>query len=95
MAAAKLENAAKKLGYTIKVETQGSIGIENEISQAEADNADAVIFATDIAIKQERRFWNARKIHVPILWALKNPEAVFELLNGPRSSTAFHFPNNL
>jgi fructose-specific PTS system IIB-like component len=97
MAAAKLEKAAEKFGYAIKVETQGAIGIENKLSQAEVDNADAVIFATDIAIKQERRFWNARKIHVPVLSALKNPEAVFELLNRPDGggSTPAHCPNNL
>jgi fructose PTS system EIIBC or EIIC component len=49
MAAEKLEKVAKKLGHTIKVETQGAMGIENELTQAEVDEADAAILATDIA----------------------------------------------
>ena len=31
----KLENAAKKAGCEMKVETQGTIGIENELTQEE------------------------------------------------------------
>ena len=33
MAAEKLERAAKKLGHDIKVETQGSMGIENALTK--------------------------------------------------------------
>ena len=29
----KLENAAKKAGYDVQIETQGTIGIENELTQ--------------------------------------------------------------
>ena len=32
MAAEGLERGAKKLGHTIKVETQGSIGVENRLT---------------------------------------------------------------
>jgi PTS system fructose-specific IIB component/fructose-specific PTS system IIB-like component len=80
MAAAQLEKTAKKLGHTIKVETQGAMGIENELSQADVDGADAVILATDIAIEQEDRFSRARKIQVPVQAALKDPEAIFAQL---------------
>lgn len=80
MAAAQLEKTAKKLGHTIKVETQGAMGIENELSQADVDAADAVILATDIAIEQEERFSRARKIQVPVQAALKDPEAIFAQL---------------
>ena len=80
MAAAQLEKTAKKLGHTIKVETQGAMGIENELTQAEVDSADAVILATDIAIEREERFARARKIQVPVQAALKDPEAIFAQL---------------
>lgn len=80
MAAAQLEKTAKKLGHTIKVETQGAMGIENELTQAEVDAADAVILATDITIEQEERFSRARKIQVPVQAALKDPEAIFAQL---------------
>ena len=80
MAAEKLEKVAKKLGHTIKVETQGAMGIENELSQAEVDAAEAAIIATDIAIEGEERFSRIRKVHVPVQDALKDAEAIFAKL---------------
>jgi fructose-specific phosphotransferase system IIB component len=80
MAAAQLEKRAKALGHTIKVETQGAMGIENELSQADVDAADAVILATDIAIEREDRFSQARKIQVSVQAALKDPDAIFAQL---------------
>ena len=61
MAAEQLEKTAKKLGHTIKVETQGAMGIENELSQGDIDAAQAVIFATDIAVEREERFDRIKK----------------------------------
>ena len=43
MAQEALEQAAKKAGVTIKVETHGQIGIENELTPEEIANAKAVI----------------------------------------------------
>jgi fructose-specific phosphotransferase system IIB component len=77
MAAEQLEKTAKKLGHEIKVETQGAMGIENELSQEEIDDADAVIFAADIAVEKAERFEEKRKIEVAVHAVLKNPEAVF------------------
>lgn len=77
MAAAQLEKTAKKLGHTIKVETQGAMGIENELSQAEIDAAELVIMATDIAIEGSERFARIRHVKVPVQSVLKHPEAVF------------------
>jgi len=77
MAAEQLEKTARKLGHIIKVETQGAMGIENELTQADIDAAEAVILATDIAIEQMERFGKIRQIQVPVQAVLKNPEAVF------------------
>lgn len=77
MAAEQLEKTARKLGHEIKVETQGAMGIENELSQEEIDAATAVILATDIAIEKPERFDQKRKIEISVQAALKNPEAVF------------------
>ena len=57
MAAEALEEAAAELGYNIKVETQGSMGIENELTEAEIASADAIILAVDMSISGEDRFW--------------------------------------
>ncbi len=77
MAAEQLEKTAKKLGHSIKVETQGAMGIENELSQADIDAADVAIFATDIALERPERFERIRRVEVPVQAALKNPDAVF------------------
>lgn len=56
MAAESLESAAKAKGWQVKVETQGSIGIENELTAEEIAAADMVILTKDIGIKFEERF---------------------------------------
>jgi fructose-specific phosphotransferase system IIB component len=78
MAAEQLEKTAKKLGHSIKVETQGAMGIENELSQAEIDAAETAILATDIAIEKAERFARIRKVQVPVHAALKDPAAIFQ-----------------
>jgi PTS system fructose-specific IIB component/fructose-specific PTS system IIB-like component len=80
MAAEQLEKTAKKLGHSIKVETQGAMGIENELSQEEIDAADVAIFASDIAVERPERFAAIRTVEVPVQAALKNPEAIFQKL---------------
>jgi fructose-specific phosphotransferase system IIB component len=80
MAAEQLEKTARKLGHSIKVETQGALGIENELSQSEIDAADLVILAADIAIEQAGRFDKIRKVQIPVQSVLKSPEAVFAKL---------------
>jgi PTS system fructose-specific IIB component/fructose-specific PTS system IIB-like component len=80
MAAEQLEKTAKKLGHTIKVETQGAMGIENELSQADIDAADAVIVAADIALERPERFARLKTIEVPVQAALRNPDAIFAKL---------------
>jgi len=80
MAAEQLEKTAKKLGHTIKVETQGAMGIENELSQKDIDGADVAIFASDIALERPERFARIRTVQVPVQAALKNPGAIFEKL---------------
>ena len=55
MAQAALEQAAKKLGHEITVETQGSAGT-NPMKQEIIDAADGVIFAVDLEVKGRDRF---------------------------------------
>lgn len=82
MAAAQLEKTAKKLGHSIKVETQGSMGIENELSVADIKGATAAIFAVDIAVRDKERFEGMKIIEVSVQDAIKNAEAIFARL-GP------------
>jgi len=56
MAQEAIEKESKKRNYNAKVETQGSMGVENELTQQEIDEADAVILAISIDIEGEERF---------------------------------------
>lgn len=77
MAAENLEKTAKALGHEIKVETQGAMGIENELTPQDISSADALILAADIAIENPERFDNVPKIKVPVQLALKDPKSIF------------------
>lgn len=77
MAQEALEQAAKKKGITIKVETHGQVGIENELSPEEIANADAVIIAADKDVHAER-FAGKRIIEVPVAKGIKDAEQLIE-----------------
>ena len=80
MAAEQLEKTAKALGHGIKVETQGAIGIENELSDGDIRAADAVIFAADIEVEHSERFEGKTVVRVPVQEAIKNPAGVLAKL---------------
>ncbi len=78
MAAKRLEQEAKKLGYQIKVEKQGAKGIEDRLTQKEVDEADLVIFAVETNVQEEERFANKKVYHCPVAAPIKDPAKVFE-----------------
>lgn len=78
MAAEQLEKTAKALGHTIKVETQGAMGIENELSGADIAAADLIVLAVDIEVEQRERFDGYKVVLVPVQQAIKNPQAIIE-----------------
>jgi fructose-specific phosphotransferase system IIB component len=80
MAAEQLEKTARRLGHAIRVETQGAMGIENELAAADIRAADAVILAADIAVQRGERFAGKRIVEVGVQEAIKRPEAVFARL---------------
>ena len=76
MAQEAIEQECKKRGYDCKVETQGGMGIENELEQDEIDVADVVILAVAVGIEMEERFDEKRDagkvIEVDPGYAIKN-----------------------
>lgn len=54
MAAKALATAAERSGHAIKVETQGSVGAKNQLSDEEIDRADVVIIAADTHVDLAR-----------------------------------------
>jgi len=77
MAVARLEKVAKNLGHEIKVETQGAMGIENNLTESDIRQAHIAIFAVDIEVEGRERFNGVKVIQVPLQEALKNPEGIF------------------
>ncbi|GEN89779.1 PTS fructose transporter subunit IIB [Oceanobacillus sojae] len=67
----KLINAAEKRGHSIKVETQGTIGVEGKLTKKDIEEADLVIMATDIQTTGNERFEGKRKIKVATNIAVK------------------------
>lgn len=59
MAAEALEETGKRLGYQIKVETRGSVGAKNQLTEQEINDADLVIIAADIEVPLDRFLWQA------------------------------------
>ncbi|MCJ7523682.1 MAG: PTS fructose transporter subunit IIB [Candidatus Aminicenantes bacterium] len=80
MAAEQLEKTARQLGHQIKVETQGAMGIENELSAVDIQGADLAIFAADIAVQNRERFADLKIVEVAVQDAIKNPAALFSRL---------------
>ncbi|MBQ1305294.1 MAG: PTS fructose transporter subunit IIB [Erysipelotrichales bacterium] len=76
LVAEKLQKAAEELGHEIKVETQGSAGIENEITAEDVKNADVVIYAHDIAVRGTSRFAGKTVVDIPISVAMKQPKSL-------------------
>lgn len=80
MAAEHLAKAAKALGHEMKVETQGAMGIENELSEREIEDSDVVLFAVDIEVEQRERFEGKRIVEVSLKEALKGSEDLLRRL---------------
>jgi len=77
MAKEALEKAAEARGLTIKVETHGQVGIENEVTPAEIKAAKAVIIAADKDVQAER-FAGKPMISVGVTAAIKDPNGLID-----------------
>ena len=77
MAAEALEKAGKKLGISIKVETNGSGGAKNILTQEEIDSCDGIIVAADKTVAMAR-FDGKKVIKTKVSDGIKIPE---ELIN--------------
>ncbi|BBX32967.1 PTS system fructose subfamily transporter subunit IIC [Mycolicibacterium mageritense DSM 44476 = CIP 104973] len=73
MAADSLKLAAERAGVTFTVETQGSSGSTPLAAQTIAD-ADAVIFATDVGVKDKQRFAGKPVIESGVKRAINEPD---------------------
>ncbi|KQR26644.1 PTS fructose-like transporter subunit IIB [Deinococcus sp. Leaf326] len=75
MAAEGLEGGAKKLGYDVKIETQGSVGAGNPLTAQDIAAADVVIIAADTNVNLDR-FQGKRVYQTGTKPAIKDGAAV-------------------
>jgi len=76
MVKAALEKAAKELGHSIKVETQGATGLENKLTVEDIKNADVLILSVEVSVIEKERFANIPKVNIPQKTAIKSPKRV-------------------
>ncbi|MBO1304817.1 PTS fructose transporter subunit IIB [Enterococcus sp. 669A] len=72
----KLETAAKSLGHEIHIETQGTIGTEDELTAKDIKEADVVIIAADIKIGGKDRFKGKKVVEIPTSMVIKAPKGL-------------------
>ncbi|WP_184503169.1 fructose-specific PTS transporter subunit EIIC [Streptomyces botrytidirepellens] len=77
MAAEKLAQAAEALGHRMKVETQGSIGAENVLSDNDVSKADGIIIAADKDVDRSR-FVGKKVLVVGVAEGIHHPERLIE-----------------
>ncbi|RLQ94919.1 PTS fructose transporter subunit IIABC [Falsibacillus albus] len=84
MAAEALEKAGREMGVRVLTEKQGANGLEDQHSKALIREADAVIFATDIAPKGKERFNGLPFVQTRVADPLKNAKGLLQkALNSP------------
>ncbi|MFF4852445.1 fructose-specific PTS transporter subunit EIIC [Streptomyces sp. NPDC001194] len=77
MAAEKLQQAAARLGIDMKVETQGSIGAENVLTDNDVREADGIIIAADKEVDRAR-FAGKRVLSTGVADGVHRPEELIE-----------------
>src|SRR5699024_9359864 len=77
MAQESLEEAAKKKGISIKVETHGQEGVDNPLSDSEISDADGVIIAADKNVDIDR-FIGKPVLNVSVSKGIKEPDELID-----------------
>ena len=78
MAQESLEKELAKRGYEYKIETQGSIGVENELEQEEVDRADMIILCVSIQIENQERFDDKKVFYGDVDECISYPDRVVD-----------------
>lgn len=82
MAAEAIEKLCKKQGISVKIEIQGALGIENELSSRDVANANLIIFANDVAINRFERFNGSEEkiVNVSPHSVIQKPECLMDVM---------------
>ena len=80
MSAESLELSGKKFGVDVKVETQGSSGIENRLQFDEIKAADCVILTNDVEIREIDRFKGKKVVKMGVSDIIKKSDPLIKKL---------------
>lgn len=84
MSAESLVNKAEEMGYKLKVETHGSTGVENRLTEEEIKNAKGIIIASDVKI-EKTRFNGKKLVDTKVADGINKPEKLInDVLNENR-----------
>ncbi len=89
MAAEALEKAGKKLGVSIKVETNGSGGAKNILTQKEIEECDGIIVAADKTVDMSR-FDGKKVIKTKVSDGIKIPEELIDRIEAGDAPVYHH-----
>lgn len=78
MAAEAIEEAGKRAGYEVKVETQGADGIQNRLSREDIEEATIIIHAIAITPEDMERFEGIEVYEVELQEAIKNADGIIK-----------------
>jgi 2-O-A-mannosyl-D-glycerate-specific PTS system IIC component len=96
MAAEALVKAGKELGIDVYVEKQGANGIEDRHTKALLKKADAIVYAVDVAVKEEERFEHLPKVKTSVAAPLRNAQGILKqaLQKAENSSKSEYIDSN-
>ena len=73
-----MEKEIKNRGIDVKIETQGGLGIENELTEDDVASADVVILAVSVVIEGEERFEGKKIINTDVNEAISNTAGLID-----------------
>ncbi len=92
MAQEKLEQAAQELGVDIKVETQGGVGVEHQLTAQDIQEADGVIIAADRQVDLQR-FDGKLLVNENVRAGIHHPKALIQRIQN-KKATIYHSTNS-
>jgi len=81
MAKQAIVDAVKAVGDEIHMETQGTIGVEDELTPEQIADADCVLLCVDVHIEGTDRFKGKRVMKIPTDLAIKAPKQIVKKLH--------------
>lgn len=91
MAQEKLEQAAQELGVDIKVETQGGVGVEHQLTAQDIQEADGVIIAADRQVDLQR-FDGKLLVNENVRAGIHHPKELIQRIQN-KKATIYHSTN--